>query len=250
LRDGAAGQRLCATTLQLDQAFDGFSQPCCLGRRRDIHLSGVLLAIEFVGALGDNAVLAGDRGELLIKRGDFLGLLGLRQRFQIGFDVALRCRDGIADRREANDIRHHRRFDQQAGEKIDAGLDLQEPAQRVDRLVQRRVAARALVPRHQIEIGVVDGRRNRFLDVLVDPSDRAGQRAALRRYLDALGDRLIERVEPLDHRGARHVDLVVLAGVELAQPRDPRAQHLRLRGDIAGDLVAMIFVRRRHQPRR
>ena len=84
----------------------------------------------------------------------------------------------------------------------------------------------------------------------MDFPDRERQRAPLRGNLDTLGDRQVERVEPLDHGGARHFDLVVLAGIELAQSSDPLAEYLRLRGDIAGDLVTAVFVRRRHQARR
>ena len=247
LRNGAARQRLRKLALPLDRTFDRLAQPRRLRRCRSIDLPGILLAVELVGPLRDDAVIAGDRRELLIERRDFRGLLGLRQRFQIAFDVALRRRYGVAHRRQVGDIRHQRGFDQQPGQEVDAGLDFQKPAQRLDRLIQGGVAARGLFACHQIEIGVVDGRRDRFENIFVDFADRKRQRAPLRRNLHALGDRLVERVEPLDHGGARHFDLVVLAGVELAQPGDPVAEHLRLRGDIAGDLVAAIVIRRRHQ---
>ena len=250
LRNGAARQRLREFALPLDRALDGLAQARRLRGRRGIDLSGILLAVELVGALRDDAVAAGDGRELLIKHGNFLGLLGLRQRFQIAFDAALRRRYGVAHRRQIGDVRHHRGFDQQPGQKIGARLDFQKPAQRLDRLIHRGAAACRLIARHQVEIGVVDGRRDRVENIFVDFPHRKRERAALRRNLEALGDRLVERVEPLDHGGARHFDLLGLAGIELAQPDDPVAEHLRLRGDIAGDLIAAIVVRRRHQARR
>ena len=68
---------------------------------------------------------------------------------------------------------------------------------------------------HDLEICIVDGGRDRFQEIFMVFSDGERQSAPLRGNFDAFRDGLIERSEPLVHSGARHLDLVVLAGVEI-----------------------------------
>ena len=126
-------------------------------------------------------------------------------------------------------VGHHRRFDQQAGEQIGFRLYFKEPAQGIDRIASAWSVV-GLALRHQIEIRIVDGGRDRFEEIFMGFAHGKRQSSPLRGNRNALRDRLIERLQPLAHGALRHGDFVALAGIECTQRfRSWSVKHLGLR---------------------
>ncbi len=234
--------------MPLDQVFDGGAQPGRLAERGVIESLRVLLVVEFAGPLHDNPVVPRQRCKLTIQAGHFIALVRRRQFSQVAVDVTLRSRDGIAQRRQIGAVGHHRRFDQQAGEQIGIGLHFEEPAQCIDRTVQRG-SVFGLALRHQIKIRVVDSGRNCFEKILVRLADGKRQCAPLCGNLNALRDRPIEGIEPLLHGALRYRYFVALAGIECAHIFNSGLQMLGLRRDLVRDLRPLAVVLDRDQAR-
>src|SRR5208282_3976214 len=76
LRYGTPRKRLGKFALAIDQTLDGLSKARRLRRCRGKHKLGVLLAVELIGALRNDAVAARDRRQLFIEIAEFLRLIG------------------------------------------------------------------------------------------------------------------------------------------------------------------------------
>ncbi len=191
-----------------------------------------------------------ERSEPVVETDQVFPLFGIGERFEIAFDLAPRRVDELAQRLQAHDLGNHRAFDQQASEQIGLGLHFQQTAQRLDRQVRVRLVFRSLTFRHQLEIGVVDRRRDSFQQLLVGFSNRGRHGLAPAGDGDPLGHGPIECNDPVDHRSLCCADFRARLCVQRPQLVDPRQEITRLLADLLGDLGTIGLVLGRHQPRR
>ena len=94
--------------------------------------------------------------------------------------------------------------------------------------------------RHEIEICIVDGGRDRFQEIFMVSSDGERQSSPLRGDFDAFGDGLIERRQPLAHGRCARLRSRRSRWRRDRATLDPRVQHLDLPGDAAGDCISVL----------
>lgn len=176
-----AGYLLRGAALLFDQGVDRMLEPrgvLLCGRECDLRL---VLLIELVGPRGNDPVVRADGPKLLVKRGQLLMLRLIGNCIQVLGYFPLGGRNEVAQRLQAACVADERSFRQQAGQQVRFRFSLQKPAEVFEPRPNR---GRALLPgvHHQVEICVIDCRREPDQECLVRGTNRGGQVRPLVRH--------------------------------------------------------------------